>query len=121
MQASTETITVFAPATIANLGPGFDVLGVAVDGLGDWVSVRRRDDSQVVIESISPALDWGELWRNHVPEKRIAVREWLRLQWGERGGGGVGGECATRRAVGENGLAERGAGGRIGGKRLARR
>ncbi|EOX98909.1 hypothetical protein QUC31_014912 [Theobroma cacao] len=29
----------FAPATVANLGPGFDFLGAAVDGLGDFVSV----------------------------------------------------------------------------------
>ncbi|XVF44696.1 hypothetical protein PTKIN_Ptkin02bG0144700 [Pterospermum kingtungense] len=29
----------FAPATIANLGPGFDFLGAAVDGLGDFVSL----------------------------------------------------------------------------------
>ncbi|KAK3021493.1 hypothetical protein RJ639_046404 [Escallonia herrerae] len=30
----------FAPATVANLGPGFDFLGCAVDGLGDYVSLR---------------------------------------------------------------------------------
>ncbi|XVF67127.1 hypothetical protein PTKIN_Ptkin10aG0096000 [Pterospermum kingtungense] len=29
----------FAPATVANLGPGFDFLGAAVDGLGDFVSL----------------------------------------------------------------------------------
>jgi homoserine kinase len=31
---------VFAPATIGNVGPGFDVLGLAVDGLGDVVEVQ---------------------------------------------------------------------------------
>jgi homoserine kinase len=36
-------IRVFAPASIANLGPGFDCLGVALDGPGDTVAVRRRD------------------------------------------------------------------------------
>ncbi|XP_071722913.1 homoserine kinase-like [Rutidosis leptorrhynchoides] len=30
----------FAPATVANLGPGFDFLGAAVNGLGDTVSLR---------------------------------------------------------------------------------
>ncbi|XP_058076672.1 homoserine kinase-like [Magnolia sinica] len=30
----------FAPATIANLGPGFDFLGCAVDGIGDTVTLR---------------------------------------------------------------------------------
>ena len=32
--------TVFAPGSIGNVGPGFDVLGLAVDGLGDTVSVE---------------------------------------------------------------------------------
>lgn len=34
-------VKVFAPASIANLGPGFDCLGVALDGPGDIVAVRR--------------------------------------------------------------------------------
>jgi homoserine kinase len=34
-------VRAFAPASIANLGPGFDCLGVALDGPGDTVSVRR--------------------------------------------------------------------------------
>jgi homoserine kinase len=32
---------VYAPASIANLGPGFDVFGVALDGLGDYIKVKR--------------------------------------------------------------------------------
>ncbi|CAN4090381.1 unnamed protein product [Withania somnifera] len=34
----------FAPATIANLGPGFDFLGCAVDGIGDFVTIRIDPD-----------------------------------------------------------------------------
>ena len=34
-------IKVFAPASIANLGPGFDTLGVALEGLGDTIEARR--------------------------------------------------------------------------------
>jgi homoserine kinase len=34
-------VKVFAPASIANLGPGFDCLGVAIAGPGDTVAVRR--------------------------------------------------------------------------------
>lgn len=30
----------FAPATVANLGPGFDFLGCAVDGIGDYVTLK---------------------------------------------------------------------------------
>ncbi|KAL6209111.1 hypothetical protein ACLB2K_020054 [Fragaria x ananassa] len=33
------SVKAFAPATVANLGPGFDFLGCAVDGLGDFVSL----------------------------------------------------------------------------------
>ncbi|XP_023751301.1 homoserine kinase [Lactuca sativa] len=29
----------FAPATVANLGPGFDFLGCAIDGIGDYVTL----------------------------------------------------------------------------------
>lgn len=33
-------VRVFAPGSIGNLGPGFDVLGVAVEGIGDVVEAR---------------------------------------------------------------------------------
>jgi len=33
-------VKAFAPATVANLGPGFDFLGCAVDGLGDFVTAE---------------------------------------------------------------------------------
>lgn len=32
-----EKVETFAPATVANLGVGFDFLGCAVTGLGDYV------------------------------------------------------------------------------------
>jgi len=37
-----KTVTVFAPATISNLGSGFDVLGIAIDKPGDIVVAARR-------------------------------------------------------------------------------
>ncbi len=30
----------FAPATVANVGVGFDILGLAIEGLGDRVNRR---------------------------------------------------------------------------------
>lgn len=42
-------VKVFAPASIANLGPGFDSLGVALEGLGDVVQARRTDRPGVAI------------------------------------------------------------------------
>ena len=46
------TATAFAPATVANLGPGFDVIGLAIDGLGDTVTVTRTTTPGVTIKAI---------------------------------------------------------------------
>lgn len=43
---------VFAPATVANLGPGFDVLGLALSGPGDTVTARLVDGEGVTIRAI---------------------------------------------------------------------
>ena len=37
-------MTAFAPASVANVAVGFDVLGFALDGVGDRVTVRFDDD-----------------------------------------------------------------------------
>ena len=36
-----DQVTVFAPATIGNVGPGFDILGLALEKPGDTVTARR--------------------------------------------------------------------------------
>lgn len=41
-----KTITAFAPATVANLGCGFDIMGLAIKGEGDIVSVQLAEDMQ---------------------------------------------------------------------------
>ena len=46
-------VTAFAPATVANVGIGFDILGHAVDEVGDRVRIRRIEDNEVRIRSIS--------------------------------------------------------------------
>lgn len=38
-------IKVFAPATVANVACGFDVLGFAINGVGDEILVRKTGDS----------------------------------------------------------------------------
>tara|TARA_A100001015_G_scaffold306454_1_gene400749 strand:+ start:1651 stop:2607 length:957 start_codon:yes stop_codon:yes gene_type:complete len=45
-------VTAFAPATIANLGTGFDLIGLALEGPGDTVYVKRVDTPGVVISKI---------------------------------------------------------------------
>jgi homoserine kinase len=39
-------IKVFAPATVANVACGFDVLGFAINGVGDEILARKTGDSQ---------------------------------------------------------------------------
>ncbi len=46
-----EAVSAWAPASLSNLGPGFDSLGVAITGLGDRVTVRRtRAQTSVTVE-----------------------------------------------------------------------
>lgn len=44
-----DQVKVFAPATIANVACGFDVLGLALDYPGDEVIVKKTDSKKVVI------------------------------------------------------------------------
>ena len=50
-----SSVKVFAPATIGNIGPGFDVLGLAIQGLGDIVEVREIPGNKLIIEDIQNA------------------------------------------------------------------
>ena len=47
-----EEIKVFAPATVANLSCGFDVLGCCLDSVGDEMIIRKNDLNQVLITKI---------------------------------------------------------------------
>jgi homoserine kinase len=87
-----QETTAFAPATVANLGPGFDWLGVAVGPApgspaeeaasgGDWVTARAVPSLQpgeVVIEDITG--DGGRLGRDPATNcVGIAAKEAMRL------------------------------------------
>ena len=47
-----DVATAFAPASIGNLGVGFDMLGLALEGAGDRVSARRTDAAGVTIGEV---------------------------------------------------------------------
>lgn len=40
-----KSITAFAPASVANVGCGFDIMGFAVQGIGDTVTISLQPDS----------------------------------------------------------------------------
>ncbi len=48
-----QTVKVFAPATIGNIGPGFDVLGLAIRGIGDTVEARRIRTPGVTMKCVT--------------------------------------------------------------------
>jgi homoserine kinase len=50
---TSRSVTAFAPATVANVGCGFDVLGFAIHLLGDFVTARFTDGEGVTITKIT--------------------------------------------------------------------
>ncbi len=56
----TPSVTVYAPASVGNIGPGFDTLGMAVTGMGDLITGYLENEvGQDAIISISGA--WSAL------------------------------------------------------------
>jgi homoserine kinase len=51
--SSTSALTVFAPATVANVASGFDVLGFALQNPGDSVRLEVTDRKEVRVVTIS--------------------------------------------------------------------
>jgi homoserine kinase len=47
-----DWVTAFAPASIGNLAVGFDMLGLALEGVGDRVAARRIDGEGVAIAEV---------------------------------------------------------------------
>ena len=81
---TTDRITVYAPATVAHLGVGFDIVGLALDSPGDKVTVEPC--SQPGVELVAITGDGGQLPLD--PERNracIAAHETL-LALGARGG-----------------------------------
>jgi len=62
-----KSIRVFAPATVANLSAGYDVLGLAVHVPGDEVVITLNDTNKITLDEVTG--DDGKLPRD--PEKNI--------------------------------------------------
>jgi len=45
-------IKVFAPATVSNVGCGFDILGFALEGMGDTIKVSKSDKQGITITKV---------------------------------------------------------------------
>jgi homoserine kinase len=97
--------TAFAPASIGNIGVGFDILGHTIAGPGDRATVRRVPGHRVHIEAIrGRATDLPmRAEKNTAGVALIALREALQLPFGfeielDKGiafGSGMGGSAAS--------------------------
>jgi homoserine kinase len=113
-----DDVTAFAPATVANVAIGFDILGHTVEAVGDRVRIRRIDSPEVRILSITGVA--GELpvepERNTAGRAVQAMQQMLKLPYGfelsiDKGiplSSGMGGSAASAVAavVGANALLE---------------
>ncbi len=104
-----STATAFAPASVGNVGVGFDILGHALTGAGDRVTVHRIEAPEVRIDAIRGCV--VELPRD--PERNTAaravsaMREAIALPFGialeiDKGiplGSGMGGSAASATAA----------------------
>lgn len=49
---SGKKVKVFAPSSVSNVGPGYDILGYALHGIGDTLTMEETEDEEFVIKSI---------------------------------------------------------------------
>jgi homoserine kinase len=103
--AVTDQATAFAPASVGNVAIGFDILGFAVDALGDRVTVTKTPQKGVRVTRIGGIA--GELptdpQHNTAGQALLAMQDSLRLEFGfaveiEKGiplGSGLGGSAAS--------------------------
>ncbi len=46
-----RTAAAFGPASLSNLGPGFDTLGICIEGWGDTVTATRKEGHGITVDS----------------------------------------------------------------------
>lgn len=94
-------VTVFGPASLSNLGPGFDALGLCLTGLGDTVEAWRTEAAGVTVEAeppipTDPAKNTASRAAAHVLRQAGADGGvGLRIAKGVPLGSGIGGSAAS--------------------------
>ncbi|MGH8105821.1 MAG: homoserine kinase, partial [Arenimonas sp.] len=101
--------TAFAPASVGNVGVGFDILGHSLEGAGDTVTVRKTDTNDIRVTAISGTMTELPLeTENNTAARALrAMREDLQLDYGYqieivKGialGSGMGGSAASATAA----------------------
>ncbi len=99
----------FAPASVGNVGVGFDILGHSLEGAGDTVTVRKTHANDIRVVAIRGTMTTLPLeTENNTAARALRLlREDLRLDYGyeieiEKGialGSGMGGSAASATAA----------------------
>ena len=108
MKYNENTIKVFAPATVANVACGFDVLGFALQAPGDTITITKTDTQVIEIIDIIGALDLSKDPKNNVVG--VAVQAMLNelgskqglsisIEKGVKPGSGIGSSAASSAAA----------------------
>ena len=100
-------VVAFAPATSANFAAGFDLMGFAINGVGDRVCLKRRQDEQIIIKNISGVIGKTELPMDLdknicsavilklIKDKRLTIGLDIYIEKGIAIGSGMGGSAAS--------------------------
>ena len=106
---SAVVATAFAPASVGNVGVGFDILGHSLEGVGDTVTVRKIGTHDIRVTSISGTMTSLplETQSNTAARALRLMREDLQLDYGYeieivKGialGSGMGGSAASATAA----------------------
>lgn len=62
-----DSVKVFAPGSVSNVGCGFDILGFAIDGVGDEMIITKNDQKKIIIQAVK---DYENLPTD--PKKNVA-------------------------------------------------
>ncbi|MGI9175571.1 MAG: homoserine kinase [Rhodothermales bacterium] len=97
-------VSVFGPASLSNLGPGFDAVGLAIEGIGDVIEARWSETPGVSVEAGEGAEGVPlEPERNTAARAAMATLHQLesergvvlRIKKGIRPGSGIGSSAAS--------------------------
>lgn len=68
-----KSVKIFAPATVANVGPGFDVLGLCLEAPGDILEVRLNNSGELKIFNEAKGINLPTEWKKNSATVSIRV------------------------------------------------
>ncbi|MGQ0605962.1 MAG: homoserine kinase [Candidatus Nitrosotenuis sp.] len=99
-----NSVTVRAPSSTANLGPGFDVFGLALDAFYDTITLTKQKNGITIITTdsipVSPGKNTAGLVAQHMKKKyKIKSGVQIKIKKGIPAGFGMGSSAASAAAT----------------------